>query len=122
MLAITTDGRKVALDMRILNPEADDFAESKINVLAERVLAIWTETRASRLTQLVFCDLSKPVSPGRGFSVYNNVREKLIARDVPPAEIAFIHDASNDVKKARLFADVRAGRVRILLGDRKSVV
>lgn len=117
MLAITTDGRKVALDMRILNPEADDFAESKTNLLVERGFAIWTETRAARLTQLIFCDLSKPVAPERGFSVYNDVRDKLVARGVPPAEIAFIHDAGNDVKKARLFADVRAGRVRILLGS-----
>ena len=117
MLAITTDGRKVALDMRILDAKARDFATSKVNLLVERVLAIWTETRGPRLTQLVFCDLSKPVPPGRGFSVYNDVRDKLIARGVPPAEIAFIHDAGSDVKKARLFADVRAGRVRILLGS-----
>lgn len=117
MLAVTTDGRKVALDMRILNPHVGDFAEGKVNLLVERVQTIRAETRGSRLTQLIFCDLSKPVAPGRGFSVYNDVREKLIAHGVPPAEIAFIHDAGNDLKKARLFADVRAGRIRILMGS-----
>ncbi|MGH7577160.1 MAG: helicase-related protein [Longimicrobiales bacterium] len=117
MLAVTNDGRKVALDMRVLSPHVGDFVESKVNLLVDRVDAIWAETTGSRLTQLIFCDLSKPVVPGRGFSVYNDVRQKLIARGVPPAEIAFIHDAGNDLKKARLFADVRAGRVRILLGS-----
>lgn len=117
MLAVTTDGRKIALDMRVVDPEAGDFAGSKVNLLVECAFAIWTETMESRLTQLVFCDLSRPVPPGRGFSVYNDVREKLIALGVPTDEIAFIHDAGNDAKKARLFADVRAGRIRILMGS-----
>lgn len=117
MLAITTDGRKVALDLRILDPAALDFPGSKINLLVQNVHSIWKETREQRLTQLIFCDLSKPVPPGRGFSAYSDVRDKLIARGVPPAEIAFIHDANADAKKARLFADVRAGRIRILMGS-----
>ena len=117
MLAITTDGRKVALDLRILVPSTDDFPGSKVNLLVENVYSIWEETREQRLTQLIFCDLSKPVPPGRGFSVYNDVRDKLIDRGVLPAEIAFIHDANSDAKKARLFADVRAGRIRILMGS-----
>lgn len=117
MLAITTDGRKVALDLRILDPSASDFPGSKLNLLVQSVLSIWQETRPERLTQLVFCDLSRPLPPGQGFSVYNDVRDKLVARGVPLSEIAFVHDASSDAKKARLFADVRAGRVRILLGS-----
>ena len=117
MLAITNDGRKVALDMRVMDPAAPDFPGSKTNLLVRNVVSIWEETRADRLTQLVFCDLSKPLPPGRGFSVYNDVRTKLLARGVPAAEVAFVHDANSDAKKARLFADVRAGRVRILLGS-----
>jgi hypothetical protein len=117
MLAITNDGRKVALDIRVMDPTAPDFPGSKVNLLVENVYSIWEETREQRLTQLIFCDLSKPVPPRRGFSAYNDIRGKLIARGVPPAEIAFIHDANTDAKKARLFADVRAGRVRILMGS-----
>lgn len=117
MLAITNDGRKVALDMRVMDPTAPDFPGSKVNLLAENVFSIWEETQADRLTQLVFCDLSRPVAAGQGFSVYNDTRAKLIARGVPPTEIAFIHDANTDARKARLFADVRAGRVRILMGS-----
>lgn len=117
MLAVTNDGRKVALDMRVMDSAAPDFPGSKVNLLAQSVFDIWEETREQRLTQLIFCDLSKPLPAGRGFSVYNDVRDKLIARGVPAAEIAFIHDANTDAKKARLFADVRAGRVGVLMGS-----
>jgi hypothetical protein len=117
MLAITNDGRKVALDMRVMDPTAPDFPGSKTNLLVQHAFLIWQESQAERLTQLIFCDLSKPVPPERGFSVYNDISRKLTALGVPPAEIAFIHDANTDAKKARLFADVREGRVRILLGS-----
>jgi hypothetical protein len=117
MLAITNDGRKVALDMRVMDPAAPDFSGSKVNLLVEHAFGIWQDSQAERLTQLVFCDLSKPLPPERGFSVYHDVRQKLTALGVPPGEIAFIHDANTDAKKARLFADVREGRIRILLGS-----
>lgn len=117
MLAITNDGRKVALDMRVMDPTTPDFPGSKTNLLVEHAFGIWQETHPERLTQLVFCDLSRPVPEGMGFSVYNDVRHKLLTRGVPAPEIAFIHDADTDARKARLFADVRQGRVRILLGS-----
>ncbi len=117
MLAVTNDGRKVALDMRVMDPSAPDFAGSKVNQVVRNARSIWEETRDERLTQLIFCDLSKPVAAGRGFSVYNDIREKLLASGVPADEVAFIHDAKTDARKARLFADMREGRVRILLGS-----
>jgi hypothetical protein len=103
--------------MRVMDAAAPDFPRSKTNLLVEQAFSIWEESRPERLTQLVFCDLSKPVPPERGFSVYNDISRKLTALGVPPAEIAFIHDANTDAKKARLFADVREGRIRILLGS-----
>lgn len=119
MLLVTTDGRKAALDMRLVRPGIADDPESKLNHFARRCLKIYHDTAAERATQLVFCDLSTPGSSG--FSVYRDAREKLI-RGYPelgipgadPDDIAFIHDANNDIKKARLFADMRQGRKRVM--------
>lgn len=115
MLAVTGDGRRAALDMRLVSGPAID-AGSKIEACVSRVFRIWQDTAADRLTQLVFCDMSTPRTDG-GFSVYNHVRERLIARGVPASEIAFIHDYDSDSAKESLFAAVRAGTVRVLLGS-----
>ena len=116
MLAVTNDGRNAALDMRLINPSLSDDPQSKINLLVAKVHEIWLATADQRGTQLIFCDLSTPRADGR-FSVYEDVRRKLIARGVPADEIAFMQDASDARKKAALQAEVRAGRKRITLGS-----
>ncbi len=115
MLKITSDGRKLGLDQRILNPLLPDDERSKVNQCVENILRIWREGESGKLTQLVFSDLSTP--GGEGFTVYEDIRRKLIAAGVPEEEIAFIHDANTEVKKKELFAKVRAGQVRVLMGS-----
>ena len=116
MLLITNDGRKLALDQRLLNPLLPDVEGSKVNVCAEKVYQIWKDTQKDHLTQLVFCDLSTPKSDGT-FSVYNDLKNKLMARGIPEEEIAFVHSAANEAQKQQLFGKVRAGQVRVLLGS-----
>ncbi len=116
MLLITNDGRKLALDQRLLNPLLPDMEGSKVNVCAEKVYQIWKDTQKDHLTQLVFCDLSTPKSDGT-FSVYNDLKDKLMARGIPEEEIAFVHSAANETQKQQLFGKVRAGQVRVLLGS-----
>jgi hypothetical protein len=115
MLKITTEGRKAALDLRLVDASARDQPESKANLAVHEIFRIWQETKADRLTQLVFCDLSTPKDAG--FSVYNDVQAKLVIAGVPVNEIAFIQDYDSDAAKLALFNDVRAGRVRILMGS-----
>ena len=114
MLAITNDGRKLGLDQRVINPLLPDEPGTKVNRCVDNVFKTWEDTRADRLTQLIFCDLS---TPGKGFNVYDDIKAKLIARGVPENEIAFIHDANTDEKKKALFAKVRSGQVRVLMGS-----
>ena len=116
MLLITNDGRKLALDQRLLNPLLPDVEGSKVNVCAEKVYQIWKDTQKDRLTQLVFCDLSTPKTDG-SFSVYNELKDKLVARGIPEEEIAFVHSAANETQKQQLFGKVRAGQVRVLMGS-----
>ena len=116
MLKVTNDGRKLALDQRIINPMLPDDPHSKVNRCVENVFGIWEQHKEERLSQLVFSDLSTPKGEGT-FSVYNDIRDKLIARGVPKHEIAFIHDADTDTRKKELFAKVRKGKVRVLLGS-----
>jgi N12 class adenine-specific DNA methylase len=116
MLKITNDGRKLALDQRLTNPLLPDDPGSKINACVEEIYRHWEEGKEKKLTQLVFCDQSTPKTDGT-FSVYNDIRDKLIARGIPPEEIAFIHDANTDVRKKKLFSKVRRGTVRILMGS-----
>ncbi len=116
MLLITNDGRKLALDQRLLTPLLPDVEGSKVNVCAEKVYQIWKDTQKDRLTQLVFCDLSTPKTDGT-FSVYNDLKDKLMARGIPEKEIAFVHSAANEAQKQQLFGKVRAGQVRVLLGS-----
>ena len=116
MLLITNDGRKLALDQRMMNDLLPDYPESKVNACVEEVYNFWEQGQEKRLTQLVFCDLSTPKTDG-SFSVYNDVRDKLIAKGIPPEEIAFIHDANTEVRKKELFSKVRRGAVRILMGS-----
>jgi hypothetical protein len=116
MLRITNDGRKLALDQRLMNPMLSDHPDSKVNACVKNVYDIWERTAEKRSAQLVFCDLSTPKGDG-SFNVYDDVKAKLIARGVPEAEIAFIHDADSEVKKKELFAKVRAGTVRVLMGS-----
>ena len=132
MLLITNDGRKLALDQRLLNPMLPDLEESKVNVCAGNIYRIWEDTKEQRLTQLVFCDLS---TPGKSNpiemekkedgafamtdfqNVYDDLRNKLIARGIPAEEIAFVHEANNEAQKKELFAKVRRGKIRVLLGS-----
>lgn len=116
MLLITNDGRKLALDQRMMNELLPDYPESKVNACVEEVYNFWEQGQEKRLTQLVFCDLSTPKTDG-SFSVYNDARDKLIAKGIPPEEIAFIHDANTEVRKKELFSKVRRGAVRILMGS-----
>ena len=116
MLKITNDGRKLALDQRLSNPFLPDDPGSKINACVEEIYRHWEEGKDKKLTQLVFCDQSTPKTDGT-FSVYNDIRDKLLARGIPPEEIAFIHDANTDVRKKTLFSKVRQGAVRILMGS-----
>lgn len=116
MLKITNDGRKCALDQRLLNEMLPDDTDSKVNHCVDHAFQIWQETAADRSTQLIFCDLSTPKGDGT-FNVYDDVREKLVQKGIPKEEIAFIHEAATETKKAELFAKVRSGQVRILLGS-----
>ena len=116
MLKITNDGRKCALDQRLLNDMLPDEADSKVNRCAKNAYDIWEETAEKKSTQLIFCDLSTPKNDGT-FNVYDDIREKLVEKRIPREEIAFIHEAGTEAKKAELFAKVRAGQVRILLGS-----
>ena len=137
MLKITNEGRKLALDQRLLNENLGDFEDSKVNVAAKNIYEIWEENKQEKLTQLVFCDLSTPRSLGaednpyemeqidgkwqlkeRIFTdVYTDLKRKLIAKGILENEIAFIHDADNEVKKKELFSKVRKGEVRVLIGS-----
>ena len=116
MLKITNDGRKLALDQRMINPMLPDDETSKVSVCADRVYDIWKDTADRKATQLLFCDLSTPKSDDT-FSVYNSIREKLLQKGIPENEVAFIHDANTEVKKDELFKKVRSGDVRVLLGS-----
>ena len=116
MLKITSDGRKIGLDQRLMNPLLPDDPNSKVNACVENVLRIWEEGKENKLTQLLFCDLSTPKNDG-SFNIYDDIKGKLLAAGVPEAEIAFIHQADTEVKKKDLFAKVRSGQVRILLGS-----
>ena len=131
MLKITSDGRKLGLDQRIINPAFPDDPESKVNLCVENILQMWQDGEADKLTQLVFCDVSTPqaavkakstaLDPHSGiakpFTVYADIRSKLIAQGVPPEQIAFIHDANFEAKKKELFGKVRSGQIRVLLGS-----
>lgn len=116
MLRITNDGRKLALDMRLINPLAADDPNGKVAVCARNVYKIWEQTKEQRSTQLVFCDLSTPTKDG-SFNVYDDLKKKLMEQGIPEDEIAFIHDADSEVKKKALFAKVRAGQIRVLMGS-----
>ena len=116
MLKITSDGRKLGLDQRLMNPLLPDDPDSKLNACVGNVLRIWQDGQADKLTQLVFCDLSTPKNDGT-FNVYDDIKMKLIANGVPAEEVAFIHDADTEAKKKDLFAKVRTGQVRVLLGS-----
>ena len=116
MLKITSDGRKLGLDQRLTNPLLPDASDSKLNACVGNILRIWQDGQADKLHQLVFCDLSTPKNDGT-FNVYDDVKTKLIANGVPAEEVAFIHDADTEAKKKDLFAKVRTGQVRVLLGS-----
>jgi hypothetical protein len=116
MLKITTDGRKIGLDQRLMNPLLPDHEGSKVNACTDKVFEIWQDTSKDRLTQLLFCDFSTPKKDGT-FNVYDDIKAKLIARGIPEHEIAFIHDADTETRKKELFAKVRQGKVRILFGS-----
>lgn len=116
MLKITTDGRKIGLDQRLMNPLLPDVPNSKLNACVENILRIWQEGQTDRLTQLIFCDFSTPKNDGT-FNVYDDIRTKLLAAGVPSEEVAFIHNADTEAKKKDLFAKVRTGQVRVLLGS-----
>ena len=116
MLCVTNDGRKIGLDVRLMNPILPDDPNSKLNTCVRNVLQIWEDGKEQKLTQLLFCDLSTPKNDGN-FNVYEDIRKKLIAAGVPENEIEFIHNADTEAKKAALFSKVRSGDVRVLLGS-----
>ena len=116
MLCVTNDGRKIGLDVRLMNPMLPDDPNSKLNVCVQNVLKTWEEGKDQKLTQLLFCDLSTPKNDGN-FNVYDDIRKKLVAAGVPENEIEFIHNADTEAKKAALFSKVRSGDVRVLLGS-----
>ena len=116
MLKITNDGRKLALDQRLMNGMLDDFEKSKVSTCANNIYDIWNKTKENKSAQLVFCDLSTPHNNGE-FNVYDDLKDKLIERGVPKEEIAFIHEANTDVRKQELFNKVRKGQVRVLMGS-----
>ena len=116
MLCVTNDGRKIGLDVRLMNPMLPDDPNSKLNTCVRNVLKIWEEGKEQKLTQLLFCDLSTPKNDGN-FNVYDDIRKKLVAAGVPENEIEFIHNADTEAKKAALFSKVRSGDVRVLLGS-----
>ena len=116
MLKVTNDGRKSALDQRLMNPLLPDDPNSKTSKCVEKAFQIWKETAAQKSAQIIFCDLSTPKKDG-SFNVYHDIRDKLTEKGVPEEEIAFIHDADTETKKAELFAKVRSGNIRFLLGS-----
>jgi TolA-binding protein len=116
MLAITTDGRKIGLDQRLINERLPDAKNSKVNTCLENIYKIWSETKDERLTQAVFCDFSTPANKHK-FNVYHDIKWKLVRKGVPENEIAFIHDCDTEIKKKELFAKVRSGQVRIIFGS-----
>ena len=116
MLKITNDGRKLALDQRMIDPMLPDDPDSKVNACVDNVYRIWEEYADTKATQLVFCDLSTPKNDGT-FNVYDDMREKLIARGIPAGQIRFIHEATTDAQKKELFGKIRSGEVRVLLGS-----
>lgn len=116
MLKITNDGKKLALDQRLINPLLPDNPDSKVNVCVKNVFAIWDKTKYDRSTQLLFSDMSTPKGDGE-FNIYDDIREKLVAMGIPKQEIAFIHEANSDKQKDELFAKVRKGEIRILMGS-----
>ena len=116
MLKITNDGRKLALDQRLINDMLPDEENSKATTCVEKAFEIWEQTKEQKSAQLIFCDLSTPKGDGT-FNVYEDIRDKLMAKGVPENEIAFIHNANTETRKAELFAKVRSGQVRFLLGS-----
>lgn len=116
MLKITSDGRKLAFDQRLMNDMLPDDPNSKVNACVERVFSIWEEGKAERTTQLLFCDLSTPKGGDGTFNVYDDIREKLVAKGVPREEVCFIHEADTEAKKIALFARMRSGEARMLIG------
>ena len=116
MLLISNDGRKLVLDQRLLNPMLPDSNTGKVSVCADNVFQIWQDTADQRSTQMVFCNLSTPKGNGE-FNIYDDLRDKLIAKGVPAKEIAYIHTTNTEVQKKELFGKVRSGQVRILLGS-----
>ena len=116
MLCVTNDGRNAALDMRCINSSTPDYPDSKVNVCVHKVFDIYKETEARKLTQMIFSDLSTPKS-GKAFSIYDDIRDKLVALGVKPTEIAYIHEANTDEQKEKMFAAVRRGEIRVLLGS-----
>lgn len=116
MPKITTDGRKIGLDQRLINPDLPDEPGTKVNACVENVLKIWKNTQEQRSTQLIFCDYSTPKKDG-SFNIYDDIKKKLLAKGVPPDEIAFIHDATTEAAKEELFSKVRSGEVRVLIGS-----
>ena len=120
MLLITNDGKKLGLDQRLINPDLPDEPQSKVNVCVENVFGIWDKTQAQKSTQLIFCDTSTPKNDG-SFNLYDDIKSKLVAKGVPENEIAFIHSAKTEEAKEKLFAKVRAGEIRILIGSTKKM-
>lgn len=116
MLKITNDGRKLALDMRLVNPLASDSDTSKTSICARNVYTIWERTKEQRSAQILFCDLSTPKGDG-SFNIYDDLKKKLVAKGIPPEEIAYIHEANTEVRKKELFSKVRSGQVRVLIGS-----
>lgn len=116
LLKITNDGRKLGLDQRLISPFAEDAPDSKLNLCVDNIMRFWEDGKEDKLTQLVFSDLSTPKKDGT-FNVYDDIKRKLVERGVPESEVAFIHDADTEVKKKELFAKVRSGKVRVLIGS-----
>ena len=116
MLKITNDGRKLALDQRLINPMLPDFEGSKLNVCADNIFSLWDKTKEDRLAQMVFCDISTPNGAGK-FNVYDELKTKLIAKGIPENEIAFIHDAKTNQQKQDIFSQVRSGKIRVIIGS-----
>lgn len=116
MLKITNDGRKLALDQRLINPMLPDFEGSKLNVCADNIFSLWDKTKEDRLAQMVFCDISTPNGAGK-FNVYDELKAKLIAKGIPENEIAFIHDAKTNQQKQDIFSQVRSGKIRVIIGS-----
>ena len=119
MLKVTSDGKKIGLDQRLMNPLLPDDPDSKVNTCIQKVYEIWQDGKEEQLTQMIFSDMSTPHTKGKAtdFNVYDDIRHKLMDRGIPAEEIAFIHDAKTEAQKKELFTKVRKGQVRILLGS-----